>query len=637
MLTLLMAVTGSALADNWVKTSPADLKTGDVVAIVDQTTGTAMSNDNGTSAPPSATAVTLNADKSAITGTMANTLEWTVTISDGKYQFATGENFLYCTNTNNGVRVGTNSNNLFSFRQDDAGTNFLFNEATSRYIGVYNAQDWRCYTSINNNIKGCVIAFYKKPAGEVTLSDPEFKFDPTSLTATIGQVFTEPVLSYAEGFDGTLTYSIDKPEVATINATTGKLTLVAAGTATVTASSAETAKFTAGKATYALSVVSPTVYDIAGIKTIGENNTGKLKFDNAQVLYKGRDDMYVKDASGAIDFYRTTAFSNTLNTGDIINGTALVSYKTYNGLPEIFKVIESEITSEAGTAVPTEMSDLADVTLAEYVCHLVTVTGTLKVDGSNYYVTDGTTDLMIYDKFNVDGIADNLTEINEGASLTATGIVIPFKNNPEIALTQLDIVPNEVVSVKISGAGYATLFYGDKNLKVPAGVKAFTCKANSATRTLESKEYSIIPAGSAVVLQAPQGTYDFVVSVSSDEKDNENMLMGYDVAATTEAPRAGEYRYFMLADDEEIGVGFFPGAKNCGPFVSGAHKAYLAVPADLAADYYTFDFADGIKGITLPAVITDNAEIYTLSGMRVKASDLKKGVYIVNGSKIVIK
>ncbi len=1117
MLTLLMAVTGTALADTWVKTSPANLQSGDEVAIVDLTSGTAMSNNNGTSSAPSATVVTLNADNSEVTG-MTTNLVWTVTVADGKYKFGTGESFLYCTNSNNGVRVGTNENNLFSFKQSEEGVDFLFNEATSRYIGVYNTQDWRCYTSINNNIKATVIAFYKKTAGggEVTLEDPKFKFTPDFLTATIGQDFTEPELSYAEGFDGTVkysidpasgvatinastgkltlvaagtatvtassektskfiagtatyaltvkeapapvtdaiwaedwqtskagdkvedvvnaaatytgddggfikiyasstddtnmellvpkssrklsfqadidlkgesgnldltftcnktlsvtsstsgvsvvagsdaytytivvpagtaklnltfetttdsnarlddlklvksdnqdppvvekkdpelafnsssltvtmgdtftepeltnkgdgavTYSIDKSEVATIDAATGKLTLVAAGTATVTAKSAETANykegtasytltvnkqtqntepfletfdqiegtggnddafsgtiatsgltaedptdetwttlekayegkqcakfgtgsadgkmttraigisgeggltfraagwgsgsntltvtvegatlegaskitlsngewknytlglkngngnvtvtfegkrgfiddimvksgavvikkeaefefssdkldvtigedftepelkyaegfdgtvtysiepatgvatidaatgkltiiaagtatvtassaetdnFYAGKASYLLSVVDAAVtYDIAGIKGIGDDKTGVLKFEDAQVLYKGKNDMYVKDKSGAIDFFRTTNFS--YETGQILNGTAKVTFKNYNGLPEITAVADADVTATAGTATPTAVSDLADVTLEKYVCDLVTVTGTLKIDGKNYYVTDGTIDLMIYDKFDLFTKNNKLPDAVEGSAVTATGIVVVFQNKPEVALTELDI-ESEIITVDISGAGFATLYYSDKNLKVPDGVTAFTCKANSATKTLESKEYSVIPAGSAVVLKAAQGSYNFVVTVTADEKDNENMLMGSDVAATTEAPREGDYKFFMLADDEELGVGFFPGAKNCGPFTSGAHKAYLAVPASMAADYYTFDFLDGIKGVTLPATINADSEIYTLSGMRVKASDLKKGVYIVNGSKIIIK
>ena len=146
----------------WVKTAYSALATGDIVVIVDGASKRAMSNDKGTSAAPSATAVTISDDTNTLTSTPAETLQWTVTVTDGSYQFGTGNNYLYCTNTNNGVRVGTNTNNAFTFKDDGNGNLFLQNTATSRYIGVYNSQDWRCYTSINANIQDTRVVFYKK-------------------------------------------------------------------------------------------------------------------------------------------------------------------------------------------------------------------------------------------------------------------------------------------------------------------------------------------------------------------------------------------------------------------------------------------------------------------------------------------
>ena len=60
--------------------------------------------------------------------------------------------------------MGTNADNKFSFTDG-----FLKNVATSRWVGVYNSQDWRCYPgndpSTINNIKNTVTAFYKKISG----------------------------------------------------------------------------------------------------------------------------------------------------------------------------------------------------------------------------------------------------------------------------------------------------------------------------------------------------------------------------------------------------------------------------------------------------------------------------------------
>lgn len=201
MLLLCALIAGSSsawAADKWVKTAPADLKSGDVVVLVDLTSKKAMSNDKGTSSAPAATDVTLNDDNSEITSDVAEAIQWTVTKDGDSYQFGVGESYLYCTNTNNGVRVGSNANNVFTVTTGgDNGGYYLVNTATSRYVGCYNTSDWRCYTSINANIKGNNNAFYKKSTGgsaatpSIVSDDVELAYDATS--GSISYSVTNPV------------------------------------------------------------------------------------------------------------------------------------------------------------------------------------------------------------------------------------------------------------------------------------------------------------------------------------------------------------------------------------------------------------------------------------------------------------
>lgn len=81
------------------------------------------------------------------------------------------------------------------------------------------------------------------------------KFPEASYTANLGEAFTAPALT--KDTDGAISYTSSKPEVATVNATTGVVTIVAEGTTTITAESAETDKYYAGKASYTLEVVDP--------------------------------------------------------------------------------------------------------------------------------------------------------------------------------------------------------------------------------------------------------------------------------------------------------------------------------------------------------------------------------------------
>ena len=145
---------------NWVLTSLADLAPGDVFVIVGDNGDTyAMPNDNGTSTAPAAVEVTV------VDGTLseepAANLQWNISITDEGYIFYPNNDtttWLYCTNTNNGVRVGTNENKVFTVSENG----YLNNIATGRYIGIYSSQDWRCYTSEGGNIADQTFAFYKK-------------------------------------------------------------------------------------------------------------------------------------------------------------------------------------------------------------------------------------------------------------------------------------------------------------------------------------------------------------------------------------------------------------------------------------------------------------------------------------------
>lgn len=147
---------------SWVLTALADITDSDVFVIVGTNAkgSYALSNDKGTSAAPTAVAVTI--DGSELSGTIDDNIQWTLSKDGGNYTFypnGTDEIWLYCTNTNNGVRVGTNANKVFTL--DTSG--YLKHTATSRFVGIYNSQDWRCYTSSTaNNIKDQTFSFYVK-------------------------------------------------------------------------------------------------------------------------------------------------------------------------------------------------------------------------------------------------------------------------------------------------------------------------------------------------------------------------------------------------------------------------------------------------------------------------------------------
>lgn len=184
----------------WVLTNLADLTENDVFVIVGNNgSNYAMSNNNGTGSAPAAVAVTV--DNDLITSNVTSTIQWTLSgnATDGYTFYPSGSTttWLYCTNTNNGVRVGTNTSKTFVV--DDG---YLKHSGTNRYVGIYDSQDWRCYTSTGGNIANQTFAFYKKVSGgvlppSITANNVSIDYNATSgaIAYTINNAVQGGVLS----------------------------------------------------------------------------------------------------------------------------------------------------------------------------------------------------------------------------------------------------------------------------------------------------------------------------------------------------------------------------------------------------------------------------------------------------------
>lgn len=117
----------------------------------------ALYSGNGTGSAPTAVEVTVIGESIE---TEKESIYWNISNDNGTltiYPHGTTDNWLYCTEANNGVRVGTNTNKAFIIDE----TGYLKHTFTNRYLGVYNDQDWRCYTSHTTaNIANQTLAFY---------------------------------------------------------------------------------------------------------------------------------------------------------------------------------------------------------------------------------------------------------------------------------------------------------------------------------------------------------------------------------------------------------------------------------------------------------------------------------------------
>ena len=162
--------------ESWVMmTSGDELTEGTYVLVVKNTNSknytAALDNSNGSSKAP-ALNTSVKVTGNSLTG-VGPSVQFDMTVVSGGYKFAVAgqtQNYLYTTNTNNGVRIGTGANNVWTLTPDtDNPDAYTFKcVGTNRYLGVYEGNpDWRCYTSINDNIKerNSEIYLYKKSSG----------------------------------------------------------------------------------------------------------------------------------------------------------------------------------------------------------------------------------------------------------------------------------------------------------------------------------------------------------------------------------------------------------------------------------------------------------------------------------------
>ncbi len=204
-------------------------------------------------------------------------------------------------------------------------------------------------------------------------------------------------------------------------------------------------------------------------------------------------------------------------------------------------------------------------------------------------------------------------------------------------------VPVTISAAATDGTNnYGTLYYSDKNLVAPEGIGAYTATVADGEVTLTKIE-GAIPAGTGVVLKTDSKleqatTFNFAVSATASTAAADNMLKGTDEATTISGDG---FKYYMLSLDknhENIGFYWDTNSNEGTQLKNGAHKAYLAVPnAKALAKGYPFGGdATGIEGLNVN-VDENAAEVYDLQGRKLHNKNLPKGIYIVNGKKVVKK
>ena len=196
-------------------------------------------------------------------------------------------------------------------------------------------------------------------------------------------------------------------------------------------------------------------------------------------------------------------------------------------------------------------------------------------------------------------------------------------NNQAIIVLKVNYNRSENVDVVVSAAGYATLFYGSK-LAIPEGVIACIGKVSGESFVLTEVE-DVIPANCAVILKADAGTYNFAVTADEPTTDvTANELKG---TLTAKDVSANSVYTLGLNSSGIIGMRSYTGTSI------RAYSAYMDAPAGAAREFFGFGETTGINSIEASKKSVEGC--YNLAGQRV--AQPTKGLYIVNGKKVIIK
>lgn len=183
--------------------------------------------------------------------------------------------------------------------------------------------------------------------------------------------------------------------------------------------------------------------------------------------------------------------------------------------------------------------------------------------------------------------------------------------------------------VSVGTSGFATL-WSPVALDIPADVTAYTATLDDVNNTLVLEEIAdgVIPAKTGVVLKAAQKDYNFNISANAGTATSD--LTGSVNTKPYDKDAADAKKVYTLQNVEDGMVGFkaYNGTQLTG------FKARLETERAVAETLrMIFGESTGINGIEADCNKTLN--IFDLNGRRVSAP--AKGVYIVNGHKVIFK
>ncbi len=244
----------------------------------------------------------------------------------------------------------------------------------------------------------------------------------------------------------------------------------------------------------------------------------------------------------------------------------------------------------------------------------------------------------------VTGGGDNFIVKSQAGMESYTIRIVPSTMHYEIVANVKGGSQPTEQTVQLSSAGYATFYSSESAYTLPNGLSAqvVTSVANNKLtyKTIaDGSVVGLVPKGTAVMLVGKpknSGTFTLSPSTSTTTYSGTNLLRGSDEATTT---MGDGYHYKLTygpSTDSSLKdvFGWYWGSSDGGGFLIEGHRAWLLLPTSAATRSFSAEgVANGISDM-----VDDAAEerSYDMQGRKV-SQPVRKGIYIVNGKKKIIK
>ena len=578
------------------------------------------------------------------------------------------------------ANLGSSNVGSLSFSLTENGT------YTTAIPEATNAGDYNVYYKVvdTDNYNGSTSATSLYVTAKIGRASGAISYETEIVNKTfVDAAFTNAITKTG---DGTVSYSSSNTNVATVDATSGQVTIEGAGTATITATVTDGTNYTYAKktASYSLSVATATMTVTAegysGTYDTEEHTINVTAPKYAIVTYGTTEGTYDLEAAPAYTnagtytvYYKVTMDNYTPVTGSetvtITPAAATVSFeaatieKTF-GDAEFTNAITN--TGDGTVSYSTSSEAIAKVDATSGLVTIVgagtaTITATVS-GGTNYTYASNATFVLTVAAATMEGVtaADYSGKYN-GQPHTAT-VTAPEGATVKYGTTEstydLDAAPSftdvgtYTVFYQVTKANYTTVtgsytvtisrdlgitfaetqqwatYYSTEDLAVPEGLTAYAVSAVNATSgEVTAQELSYIPKNNAVLLMRAQDTdlTGYVAAPYSDAPEEiTNILQGSTEAVSVSSITSGTV--YVLYNDvfKRASGGDIP-----------ARKAYLVV-SDAAGARLKINAAGQSTAIEMP-VAEDGEDIwYGIDGRKLEGKPQRTGIYIYNGKKVFV-